>query len=185
MRLETERLVLREWKEEDTNDLVEGLNDLNVSKWLVFAPYPYTRKDAEEWIRYCSSLAGNGKDRDAYEFAIELRSEKKVIGGVSLQKINRFQGTAGGGIWINATYQNNGYGTEAFGAKLRFAFDKLKLRRMDNGFLEGNTPSFKMQEKFGFKIEGKRREGFVCRADGKIKDEYVTGLLKAEWKRRV
>jgi RimJ/RimL family protein N-acetyltransferase len=38
-----------------------------------------------------------------------------------------------------------------------------------------------MQEKFGYKVEGKRRKAFRCMADGKIKDEYITGLLKDEW----
>jgi RimJ/RimL family protein N-acetyltransferase len=185
MRLETKRLVLREWKKDDVNDLVEGLNDLNVSKWLAFAPYPYTKRDAEDWIGYCNGLARRGKNRGGYEFAIELRSKRKVIGGVSLQRIDRSQGTAGGGIWINAKYQRQGYGTEAFGEKLRFAFVDLKLRRMDNGFFEGNTASFKLQMKFGFKVEGKRRGGLVSRADGKVKDECLTGLLKTEWKRRV
>lgn len=26
------------------NDLVEGLNNLKISKWLVFVPHPYTKK---------------------------------------------------------------------------------------------------------------------------------------------
>ena len=102
MRLETKRLILREWSKRDVNDIVEGLNDLEVTKWLAFAPYPYTKKDAEEWINYCIKSAKKGKNRDSYEFAIELKSEKKVIGGISLSRINKFQGTAGGGIWINA-----------------------------------------------------------------------------------
>lgn len=38
-----------------------------------------------------------------------------------------------------------------------------------------------MQEKLGYKIEGLRRKAFVCMADGEVKDEYITGLLKEEW----
>ena len=36
MTLETERLVLREWNEYDIGDLIEGLNKIEVTKWLVF-----------------------------------------------------------------------------------------------------------------------------------------------------
>jgi len=182
MELETKRLILREWRKGDAEDLIEGLNNLEVTKWLAFAPYPYTKKDAKEWINYCAEVKKRKKG-DSYDFAIELKSEKKVIGGITLNKINKFQRTAGGGIWINAKYQKQGYGTEAFGERIRFAFDKLKLRRLENGFLKGHSHSFKMQKRFGYKIEGMRRKGLICKADGKIKDEYMTGLLKEEWKK--
>jgi RimJ/RimL family protein N-acetyltransferase len=182
MKIETKRLILREWKQSDTADLVDGLDNIKVSKWLVFVPHPYTKKDAKKWIDKCIKDDKKGDKRDAYEFAVELKSEKKVIGGVSISKINKFQGTACGGIWINSKYQKQGYGAESFRAKIDFAFNKLKLRRLDNGFLEGNDASFNMQKKLGFKVEGKRRKGMVCEADGKIKDEYTTGLLKEEWK---
>ncbi len=183
MRLETERLILKEWKKKDIKDIVEGLNNVEVTKWLAFAPHPYSRKDAEKWITYCIENAKK-QERNSYEFAIELKSERKVIGGVSLDKINKFQGTAGGGIWINAKYHGHGYGSEAFGERIRFAFDILKLRRLENGFLKGNPSSFKMQKRFGYKIEGMRRKAFKCMADGKIKDEVMTGLLKEEWKKK-
>jgi ribosomal-protein-alanine N-acetyltransferase len=182
MHLETRRLILREWKITDVNDLVEGLNDLRVTKWLAYVPYPYTRKDAEKWIRLCMEHSRKRITRTSYHFAIELNSEKKVIGGVSLDKIDKIQGTASGGIWINAKYQGQGYGTEAFGARIRFAFENLKLRRLENGYLKGNPSSLKMQQKFGYKVEGMRRQAFKCMADGKIKDEYITGLLREDWK---
>lgn len=181
IRLETERLILREWKNEDIGDLIEGLNNMDVSKWLAFVPFPYTKEEADKWISYCKENVNKVDKRTSYDFAIELKAENKVIGGVSLDKINKFQGTAGGGIWINANYHGQGYGTEAFGKRIAFAFDDLRLRRLENGYFKGNPSSFKMQEKFGYKIEGKRRKGFVCMANKEIMDEYITGLLKEEW----
>lgn len=41
--IETDRLILRQYKISDANDVVEGLNNLNVSKWLAYVPYPYTK----------------------------------------------------------------------------------------------------------------------------------------------
>ena len=70
------------------------------------------------------------------------------------------------------------------GAQIRFAFDKLKLRRLEHGFFKGNPSSFKMQRKFGFRIEGLRRKGMRSKADGKLRDEYITALLKEDWKRK-
>ena len=182
MRLEIKRLILRDWVKADTDDIVEGLNNLEVAKWLT-VPHPYTLKHAEEFISRCVDEAANGKDRISYDFAIELKSEQKVIGGLTLGKISMMHGTAGGGIWVNSNYQGHGYGAEAFGERIRFAFEDLELRRLDNGYFEGNVSSLKMQEKFGYKVEGMRRKAFHCMADGEVKHEYITGLLVEEWKR--
>lgn len=181
MRLETERLILREWNKTDVENLVEGLNNIEVSKWLASVPFPYTTEDAEKRINSCIEDAKKCEERISYDFAIELKSEKKVIGGVNLLRINKFQGTAGGGIWINPKYHGQGYGKEAFGRRIEFAFNDLMLRRLESGYFEGNLSSFKMQEKFGYKIEGMRRQGFICMANKEIMNEYVTGLLKEEW----
>jgi len=126
--------------------------------------------DAEHWLTLCERLAEKGLEREQYEFAIELVSQQKVIGGVSLSRVNRVQGTAGGGIWINTRYQGDGYGSEAFGEKIRFAFEDLQLRRLENGFFTGNTASFTMQQRFGYQLEGERRQAYRCLADGMLKD---------------
>ena len=184
MKLETSRLILRGWRELDRDDLTEGLNNLNVSKWLAAVPHPYLKEHADGWIWYCIK---NDRDsnRNGYEFAVVLKSSSKVIGGVSITAIDKRHGIAGGGIWINEAYQGNGYGKEAFGEKIRFSFEELGLRRLENGFFDGNEPSRKMQEYFGYRIEGRRRKKYYCMADGELKDEIITGLLKEEWRNKM
>ena len=172
--IETERLILRQYKVEDADDIVEGLNNINVTKWLQGAPYPYTKEDALYFIN--KSL-----DNKLYNFAIVLKSENKVIGGTQLTNIDLHNGTAGGGIWISEKYWGQGYGTEAFGARIKYAFEVLGLRRLENGYFKGNEKSHKIQLKFGYKDEGIKRQRFVSKASGRIEDEYITGLLKDEW----
>ncbi|MBQ3409364.1 MAG: GNAT family N-acetyltransferase [Clostridia bacterium] len=77
--------------------------------------------------------------------------------------------------------QGKGYGPEAFEARIKYAFEVLGLRRLENGYFKENEKSHKMQLKFGYKDEGIRRQKFVSRGSGKIEDEYITGLLKEEW----
>ena len=50
IRIESERLILRNFEDNDIKDLIEGLNNINVSKWMGAIPYPYTEKDAKEYI---------------------------------------------------------------------------------------------------------------------------------------
>ena len=172
--IETDRLILRQWNMNDIADTVEGLKNINVTKWLAGAPYPYTEKDAEDFVKKTI-------DNNLYNFAIVLKSENKVIGGTQLTNISFANGTAGGGIWINENYQGYGYGSEAFGARIKYAFEVLGLRRLENGYFKENEKSHKMQLRFGYKDEGIRRKRFVSKATGKIEDEYITGLLKDEW----
>lgn len=182
MKLETKRLILREWKECDKKDTIKGINNLNVSKWLLVVPHPYTQKDANWWINHCKEKQ-NKKPRTDFGFAIELKSEKKVIGGIGLSKVNNFDGTASLGYWLAESYWKQGYGSESLDALLKFAFNKLKLRRVEAGVFVGNPSSGKLLEKFGAKQEGLKRKALRCKADGKIKDELMYGLLKEEWRR--
>ena len=172
--IETKRLLLRQWNINDIYDIVEGLNNINVSKWLAGAPFPYTIEDAKSFVKKTI-------DNDLYNFAIILKNENKVIGGTQITNISYDNGTAGGGIWINEKYQGNGFGTEAFGARIKYAFEILGLRRLENGYFKGNEKSHQMQLKFGYKDEGIRRKRFLSKATGNLEDEYITGLLKDEW----
>ncbi len=172
--IETERLILRQWNMTDIDDIVEGLNNINVTKWLAGAPFPYTTKDAIEFVQ--KTINNN-----LYNFAIVLKSENKAIGGTQLTNISVDNGTAGGGIWISEKYQGFGYGTEAFGARIKYAFETLNLRRLENGYFKENEKSHKMQLRFGYKDEGIRRKKFISKATGNMEDEYITGLLIDEW----
>jgi len=179
MRFETKRLILRNFRDGDIKDVVEGINNLDVSRWLLVVPYPYTKKDASWWI---SESRKKVNDKTGYSFAVELKSEKKVIGGMSLKKVDKFQGIATLGYWLNENYWRMGLGSEALDVVLKFAFNKLKLRRVEAEVFVGNSSSGKLLEKFGAKKEGLKRKAARIKADGKIKDEIIYGLLKEEWR---
>ncbi|BCJ89766.1 hypothetical protein IZ6_05010 [Terrihabitans soli] len=178
--LETASLILRPWRLDDLAPLVEGLNDIRVAQWLAFVRHPYLESDGLKWIEHCRQLSA-GEDPRHYEFAIELKTDGAVIGGVSLNNIDREQGCAGGGIWINAAYHRRGYGREAFGERIRFAFDALNLRELRNGYFAGNEPSWDLQKRFGYTLTGEEPRRRQCAADGSWKDEILTRLRKEDW----
>lgn len=179
--LETGALILRPWRPEDIEALVEGLNDIEVAQWLAFVPHPYRRSDGLKWIEHCRRLSPDEGAQPDYEFAIEQKADHAVIGGVSLNNVDVAHGSAGGGIWIGAAHQRRGYGREAFGERIRFAFDTLHLRELHNGYFLGNEPSWVLQKRFGYKrtaAEPRRRQ---CLADGSWKDEVLTSLSREDW----
>jgi RimJ/RimL family protein N-acetyltransferase len=177
MQIESKRLILRNWKDTDVADLVEGLNNIEVAKWMAGVPYPYTENDAKNFLEDVK----NNDETIKISLAIVLKENNKVIGGTEIRNINKKDGTAGGGIWLNEKYQKNGYGTEAFSARNKYCFDVLNLRRIDNGYFKGNEKSRKMQLKLGYKDEGIRRKAFLCLATNEYIDECITGLLKEEF----
>jgi RimJ/RimL family protein N-acetyltransferase len=182
MKLTTKRLILREINNKDAKSIQENINNLNVSRWLLVVPYPYTKKDAKWWINHCKEEYKK-KKRERYNFGIELKSEKKIIVGIGLGKIDKSQGTAEVGYWLGEKYWKYGYGSEALNEILKFAFNKLKLRRIGANVFAGNPSSGKLLEKFGAKLEGIKRKASICKADKKIKDDLFYGLLKEEWRK--
>lgn len=182
VRIETARLILRPWIEEDIGSLVEGLNDLDVARWLAFVPHSYSATDARHWVARCQAMASADGRPTAYEFAVELKGQREVIGGVSLSKIDWPAATGGGGIWIASRHQGNGYGREAFEAKIRFAFRDLGLTTLVNGYFDGNDRSWAMQRALGYRRVGETTSR--CLADGRPTTEHVTTLLRSDWDRR-
>lgn len=182
VRIETPRLTLRPWGDEDVDQLARGLNDLDVAGWLAFVPHPYSTEDAARWIARCRGIPTANGQPTAYEFAIELKPEGQLIGGVSLNKIDRESGTAGGGIWLADGFQGQGYGSEAFEAKIRFAFRDLGLSKLVNGYFDGNQASWAMQRRLGYRPAGE--VPVRCMADGRQTIEHVTTLLRGDWEAR-
>lgn len=183
MEIRTKRLILREPKQSDWKDVVEGIGDYDVAKMMAGVPYPYNKKDALSFIKLKIN-EWKTEEPNSYYFVIELKSEKKVIGAVSVSKINRFDGTGETGSWINKNYWKKGYVTEAKIALNDFAFNKIKLRRLDSPVFSDNEASNATQKKMGYILEGKMRKAHKSKANGKIHDANIYGLLKEDWKKR-
>lgn len=183
MEIKTKRLILRGPRLTDWKDIVEGIGDYDVAKMMVSVPFPYSKKDAL-WFIKLKAKELKKKEPSAYLFFIELKSEKKVIGAVEVFKINRFSGTGETGSWINKKYWRNGYITEAKIALNDFAFDKIKLRRLDSPVFKDNIASNKTQLKMGYIFEGTMRKAHKSKATGKIHDANIYGLLKEDWKKK-
>jgi len=181
MEIKTERLVLREWKEKDKEDLVENINNVNITKNLLKVPHPYTEKDADWWINKCAEKQKE-KPREGYEFAIELKDEENAGGGICLSGIDEFQNIAELGYWLGEKYWRQGIMSEAVEAILDFGFNELKLRKIFMHAYVENEGSNKIAKKFKFKLEGTRIKHVKDKATGTIHNDNVYGLLKQDWR---
>lgn len=182
MELKTERLILRKPKISDWKDLVEGVGEYDVAKMMSKIPHPYKKEDALVYLKKAVKIHKQ-KVKKGYTFFIELKSEKKIIGAVGVYDIDYFSGVGRTGSWVNKKYWRNGYMTEAKIAVNDFAFNKLKLRRLDSDVYVDNKASNATQRKMGYKLEGMQRKRIKTQATGKIHDLNIYGLLKEDWKK--
>lgn len=183
MKLETKRLILRKYKLSDWQDVVEGVSEYDVTKMLSAVPRPYKKKDALDFLKR-SIKKYKQKPLDGLNLAIELKKEKKVIGSIGIHKISHRNNSATTGSWVNKKYWCNGYMTEAKIAFNDFAFNTLKLGRLESEVYTDNPASNAVQQKVGYTLEGTKRQAAHNIADRKIHDLNIYGLLKPEWKKR-
>ena len=82
---------------------------------------------------------------------------------------------------FNPTKWNLGLGTEVTKLVLKYAFEELKLHRVDLKVLEYNLRGIRCYEKCGFIFEGKEREGALIGA--KYETDVIMSILESEYYR--
>jgi RimJ/RimL family protein N-acetyltransferase len=182
MKLITKRLILRDIKKSDGDSIRKNINNINVSRYLLTVAHPYTKKDAEWWVNHCIEQQ-NKKPRTNYELGIAIKPNKEIIGGIGLSKIDEFQGTAEIGYWIGEGYWRKGYMAEAAEKIIGFAFNKLKLRKLNILVFAKNIASNALAKKLTGKLEGTLKKNCRAKSTGKLHDENIYGLFKDGWEK--
>ncbi len=167
--------LLRPWQPGDEASLVQHANNRNVSRNLRDAfPFPYTMKDAEEWIQHVSQI------NPVVNFAIE--AEGAAVGGISLiPRGDVHRHTVGLGYWLGEEFWGRGIMTEAVRAITNYAFQNAEVHRLYACVYAWNPASARVLEKAGYTLEGRMRQHAT--KDGEKVDELIYGLLREEWLR--
>lgn len=115
----------------------------------------------------------------AYGFGIFLRSGE-FVGEVSLGSVTRgpFQ-SAYVGYWIDEHHAGHGYVPEAVVLVLRFAFEELRLHRVEAVIVPRNHRSRRVAEKLGLRDEGTARAFLEIR--GFWEDHVRYAITTEEW----
>ena len=166
---ETERLILRRFREEDLSDLQEYLSDPEVVK---YEPYrPMTMEEARENLSWRISTEEM--------IAVEEKSTGKMIGNVYLGK--RDFDSLELGYVFNRAYWGRGYAGEACNALIEKAFAQ-GVHRIYAECDPENESSRKLLERLGFQREGHLRQNvyFWRDEEGKPiwKDTFLYGKLR-------
>lgn len=173
MIIETERLFIRYFEEEDGSDLFEYLSKEDVVRYEPYGTYLYDEAILEAKRRV--------DDRNYY--AVVLKTGK-VIGNLYLAE-GDFD-TWELGYVFNSVYWGNGYAFESAKALITYAFENLRARRIIAMCNPLNESSWKLLERLNFRREGNLIKNIFFFKDGSgnpiWQDTYEYGLLKEEWR---
>ena len=93
-----------------------------------------------------------------YAFFICRHGDHVLLGGITLSNVRRGVSQAASvGYWVGARHAGQGVMSEALRTLLPFAFDYLRLHRLEAACLLHNAPSIRVLEKMGFQREGLAR----------------------------
>lgn len=180
MELDTERLILRPFSNEDAGAVHAYASNIDNVRYMIWGPND--EKDTAAFISECVRKQSETPRRD-YDFAVTLKDSGKLIGGCGIYlNPDLTEGMLG---WIlHMDYWRQGYMPEAAMALLRLGFEKLGLHRIYATCNAENYGSWRVMEKCGMRREGhciKNRFGRVG-TERRWYDEYHYAMLEEEWK---
>jgi [ribosomal protein S5]-alanine N-acetyltransferase len=176
MKLETERLILRDFVKEDWQRVLEYQSDplyLRYYEWAERTP-----EAAREFVGWFLDHQKQ-KPRIKFQLAIVLKSNNQLIGncGIRMDKANALQADIG--YELDPKYWNHGYATEAAHAIVDFGFSSFGLHRVWSWCVADNVGSAHVLEKLGMRLEGRLRENEFYK--GRWWDTLMYAILIHEW----
>ncbi|MGE5613270.1 MAG: GNAT family N-acetyltransferase [Bacillota bacterium] len=179
--LETERLILRPFKETDFEAVHAYASVAENVQYMVWGP-----NDESQTKAFISQAISQSKESSCrnYQYAALLKSTQRLIGACYLAISGNDEAEIG---WIlHRDYWKQGFGTELGKRILEFGFNELGLHRIIARCDTENYGSYRVMERIGMRREGCFLEARPANkfSDKKYGDEYLYAILKDEWEIR-
>ncbi|QDZ00517.1 GNAT family N-acetyltransferase [Nitratireductor mangrovi] len=126
--------------------------------------------------RYREELSRGG----GATFLIYLNDSGEMAGGISIGNIRRGVAQSGQiGYWMGERYAGRGIMLDALRLTRGYAFETLKLHRIEAACIPDNNRSIRVLEKAGFTREGLLRS--YLKINGSWQDHYLYALIEGEY----
>ncbi|MBI1783478.1 MAG: GNAT family N-acetyltransferase [Sphingobacteriales bacterium] len=164
---------IRQWKKADKAALLQLVNNkkiwYNVRDRL---PYPYTDKDADEWLKLNVGI------KPVLNYVIEV--DGKFAGSIGMvPKEDVYRCNMEIGYWIGEPFWNNGVATKAIALLESIIWKEYPdVVRIYADVYEYNKASMKALEKNGFHLEAIHKKAVI--KNNLLLDEYVWVKLRAD-----
>ncbi|HWW82225.1 MAG TPA: GNAT family N-acetyltransferase [Vicinamibacterales bacterium] len=171
MHLKLTRCDVRSWKLSDIDSLVASANNRKIWMNLRDAfPYPYTPRDAREFIRAVRQRT----PETTFAIAVGDRAVGS-IGYVLHSDVERVSAEIG--YWLAESCWGRGIVTEALSAVTRYAIETHGLTRIFAVPFAWNTASCRVLEKAGYVLEARLRQSAI--KDGRLTDQLQYAFIAA------
>ena len=133
----------------------------------------------ESFRRRLQRYARDAREEEGFAFFIFRGDDDALLGGLNVSSVTRgIRMSCSIGYWIGQRYARNGYMTRAVRIILSFAFDELRLHRVEVGCVPSNVASASVLRKLGFKEEGYARK--YLNINGQWHDHLLFALLDSD-----
>ena len=140
---ESENIRFVEVSEELVKDYLVMVNDYeNVNRFLGGKQKEYTEEQEKKWVQ-------KKLEEKAPVFSLIDKNSEEFIGNIELMNVTDTQGELG--IAITADKQEQGYGTEAVSALVKYGTDRLGLKKIVLRANPDNARAIRVYEKCGFR----------------------------------
>lgn len=175
MILQTKRLILRPWSEDDADELYKYASDPEVGPPAGWPPHTSV-ENSREIIRTVLSAPET--------YAVCLKENGKPIGSIGLHRNDLAENVDEYelGYWIGKPFWGQELIPEASREILRYAFRDLGMKRIWCGHYDGNVKSRRVQEKLGF-VYHHTTEGIEVKLMNEIRTGHVMFLTREMWEK--
>lgn len=177
--METDRLILRAWTEEDAESLYKYARDPAVGPIAGWPPHTSVG-NSREVIRNILSAPET--------YALVLKETDEPVGsagimfGNGVHSAEMKENDAEIGYWIGVPYWGRGLVPEAVRCLLARCFNALDIDRVWCGYYDGNIRSRRVMDKCGFRFHH-TEEGKISPL-GDVRTEHFSLITKDEWEKR-
>lgn len=173
VQIETERLIIRKFRESDAANLYKYLSHPRVNCFL------------DEKLNSLDEAIESAKRRsdEELEFAVCLKESGKVVGNLFAKKEE--PDTYGVGWHYNEIVEGKGYASEGAKAYMTYLFNEKSARRIYAYVEDNNLRSQKLCERLGMRKEGCFKE-FISFTENEAgipiyENTFQYAILKKEW----
>ncbi len=169
--INTQRLLLRQVKQSDVNEIFFLRSDKKVLEYLDREPAA-TKEEASEWIQKINDLE---KNNNAITWAITCIPHLTLIGTICFWNIQKEHYRADIGYALHPDHQGKGIMQEAITPVLEYGFKTMKLHSIEANVNPNNLSSIKLVERNNFVREAYFTGNYFY--NGKFLDSAIYSLL--------
>lgn len=159
-----------------------GLRDISRDHLQPYEPYwAIDELDSAAFRDRLRRYQREAKADQGYAFFIfEGASDRQFVGGITLSNLRRgVSQSAAVGYWIGLPHVRKGYARAALSRVATFAFEELRLHRLEAACMPSNAASLRTLESVRFRREGIAR-GYL-KINNRWEDHVLFGLTREDW----